>query len=184
MAIHLRTIPDEERRPEDDLVADFEAVRPKIFGALLDGVSAGLRNLPSVKLVSAPRLADFTKFMKAAEPGLGWEPGTFERAYRENRRDVTESSFEADLVAVAIRDFMQMRGPDGFEGTATQLLSALNGVGVVSEGIKNSRSWPTTPQGLGQRFERAAPLLRGKGFVVGRKHSGERTITIKRPQNP
>ena len=82
-------------------------------------------------------MADFAKWITAAEPGLGWEPGAFLKVYRENRRDVIESSFEADPVAVAIRDWMTAEHPEGWTGTATELLSALNG--RVSEGVRRSR---------------------------------------------
>ena len=35
-----------------------------------------------------------------------------------------------------------------------------------------------TPQGLGNMIERVAPLLRNKGILVERRHSGVRTISI------
>ena len=125
-------------------------------------------------------MADFAKSITAAEPGLGWEPGAFLSAYRENRRDVIESSFEADPVAVAIRDYVSAEHPEGWTGTATELLSALNG--RVSEGVRRSRIWPDTAQRLGNRIDRVAPLLRSKGFVVERRHSGQRLITIVPPK--
>jgi hypothetical protein len=180
VCIHLATIPEDKRQPEDELSALFEAKRPAILGALLDAVSAALRNLGSVRIERAPRMADFVKWVTAAESGLGWEPGQFLEAYRENRRDVTESSFEADPVAVAIRDYITAEHPQGWTGTATELLSGLNS--RVAEGVRKSRIWPLTAQALGNRLDRAAPLLRGKGFAVERRHSGVRTITITPPR--
>ena len=82
--VRLSTISDEARRPEDEFWAEFEAVRPHILGAALDAVSTALRNIGSV------RLADFLKWVIPAVPVLGFEPGDFETAYRENRRDVSE----------------------------------------------------------------------------------------------
>jgi putative DNA primase/helicase len=99
--------------------------------------------------------------------------------YRENRRDVIETTFEADLVAVAIRDWIGLDHPDGWTGTATELLTMLNA--RVNEATRRSKLWPLSAQGLGNRIDRVAPLLRNKGFVVERRHSGQRIIIIKPP---
>ena len=182
VTIHLATISEETRNPEDELIAAFEARRPGILGALLDAVSCALRNIDKVKLERSPRMADLAKWITAAEPALGWEPGQFLSVYRENRRDVIETSFEADAVAVAIRDYVVADHPEGWTGTATELLSALNG--RVNEGVRRSKLWPLSAQGLGNRIDRIAPLLRNKSFVVERRHSGQRHIIIKPPPAP
>jgi putative DNA primase/helicase len=182
ITIHLATITEEARDPEDELLAAFEAKRPIILGALFDAVSGALRNLSKTKLERTPRMADLAKWITAAEPALGWESGQFLAAYRENRRDVIETSFEADAVAVAIRDYVVGDHSDGWTGTATELLSALNA--RVSEGVRKSKLWPLSAQGLGNRIDRVAPLLRNKGFVVERRHSGQRHIIIKPPPAP
>lgn len=176
VTVHLRAITEEERRPEDDLWDAFERRVPNILGALLDAVCAALRNLASVRLQRSSRMADFEKWVTAAEAGLGWEEGTFSPIYRENRRNISDSAFEADPVAVAIRDFVIAECPEGYTGTATALLNALNG--RVAEGMRKSRLWPGHAQALGNRIERIAPLLRGKGFVVDRRRTGERLIVI------
>jgi hypothetical protein len=176
LTIHLTAISEQDRRPEDELLAEFERARPRILGALLDAVSRGLANIANVKLDRSPRMADFAKWITAAAPGLGWEPAAFMEAYTENRRDVSAAAFEADAVAVAIDTLLTTVHTDGFEGTATELLAAINQ--VVSEGTRKAKSWPTSAARLGDRLTRAAPLLKSKGYVVERRHSGARTITI------
>jgi putative DNA primase/helicase len=180
ITIHLATINEEARNPEDELLAAFEAKRPIILGALLDAVSGALRNLGKVRLQRAPRMADLAKWMTAAEPALGWDTEKFLAVYRENCRDVIETSFEADAVAVAVRDYIVAEhSDDGWTGTATELLTALNT--RVSDGVRRSKLWPLSAQGLGNRIDRIAPLLRNKGFLVERKHSGQRHIIIRPP---
>ncbi|KRQ14273.1 hypothetical protein AOQ71_13300 [Bradyrhizobium manausense] len=181
LTIHLKTIPEDARRPEDELEAEFEAARPRIISALCDAVSAALRNVSTVRLERSPRMADFVKWITAAESGLGWEAGDFMAAYNTNRRDVSETVFEADSVAVAIRSFMANEHPTaaGWEGTPTELLGELNN--RVTEGVRKSRSWPMTAQALGNRIDRIAPLLRAKGFTVERMRSTVRTIRIVAP---
>jgi putative DNA primase/helicase len=180
VTIHLRAIAENERRPEDELLADFEKARPRILGALLDAVSGALGNVDKVKLDRVPRMADFVKWVTAAEPGLGWEPGAFFAAYGENRRDVSEATFEADEVAVVIWKLITTERADGFEGTATELLEAINN--QVSEATRKKKYWPQNPAQLGNRVARAAPLLKAKGCILERRHSGDRIITIVPPQ--
>jgi putative DNA primase/helicase len=180
VTIHLRAIAENERRPEDELLTDFEKARPRILGALLDAVSRALGNVDKVKLDRVPRMADFVKWVTAAEPGLGWEPGAFFAAYGENRRDVSEATFEADEVAVVIWKLITAEPADGFEGTATELLDAINN--QVSEATRKKKYWPQNPAQLGNRVARAAPLLKAKGCTVERRHSGARIITIIPPQ--
>jgi Bifunctional DNA primase/polymerase, N-terminal len=180
LTIPLRAIPEDERRGETELWAEFEQARPRILGALLDAVSCALANIGSVKLDRVPRMADFAQWIVAAEPGLGWESGAFLGAYTVNRRDVAETAFEADAVAVAIDKLINPELPEGFQGTATELLNALNN--VVTESTRKSKYWPQDAARLGNRVSRAARLLRAKGYIIDRRHSGDRTITILPPQ--
>jgi putative DNA primase/helicase len=180
VTINLRVIAEEDRRPEDEMLAEFERARPHILGALLDAVSCAHGNVGKVRLDRAPRMADFVKWITAAEPGLGWEPGAFLVAYSENRSDVAESTFEADSVAMAIYKLVTTTHVDGFEGTATDLLALINS--LTSEGIRKSKYWPQTAAQLGNRVKRAAPLLRTKGCAVDRGKSGPRFIIVTPPQ--
>jgi putative DNA primase/helicase len=182
ITIHLRSIPEVDRRPEDEIRADFERATPGLLGALLTAVSAALRNMPSTKLSRSGRMADFEKLVTAAEPGLGWDHGSFQRAMRENRAEISESAFEADSVAVAIAKLVRRDHPDGLVATATELLARLNATDLVSDGVRKQRTWPATPQGLGNRIDRIAPLLKAQGFAVERRHSGTRTIIIVPPR--
>jgi hypothetical protein len=180
--VQLRVIDKCHRRTEKALFADFEARRPLILGALFDAVSAALRNLANVKLKQLPRMADFVEWTVAAESGLGWDVGEFEEVYYSNRSKVSEAAFEANPVAVAIRDFMASRmGVGAWEGTPTELLNALSP--CVSDATRRSRSWPTMPSVLGNRIERAKPLLREIGILVERHKATDRVITIVQTNN-
>lgn len=181
LTVHLRAIPENERQAEDEIWANFQCARPRLLGALLSAVSAALRNLPSTRLERSGRMADFEKLVTAAEPGLGWEAGSFQKVVRANRQEIVESAFEADSVAVAIAKLVRIEYPDGMTATATELLTKLNATDLVSDGVRKQRSWPGTPQGLGNRIDRISPLLKAQGFRVERRHSGVRMITIMPP---
>ena len=179
VTIHLRAIPEEDRRAEDELWDAFEAAWPRILGALLDAVSRAVRDIKQTKLSRAVRMADFEKWVTAAEPALGWAPGAFGAAYRDNRSEAAVTAFDADPVAGAIQDFVLRDHPTGWSGTPTDLLCALNG--RAPDTMRKQRVWPQTAQSLGNRVERIAPLLRSKGFAVDRRHSGARLIVIAPP---
>ena len=54
MIVEFLDMKPELRRDEAQFWREFEEVRPRVLGALLDAAAAGLRNLPSVKLDQPP----------------------------------------------------------------------------------------------------------------------------------
>ncbi len=182
IVVRLATIPDDKRRPEDELEAEWEKARPRVLGAICAALSTALKNIGKTRLARSGRMADFEKWITAAEPGLDWELGTFSRAYLSNRKDSAETAFEGDLVAMAIRELLVSDDCYYWTGTATELLNRL-GV-IVGESTRQMRLWPKTAQGLGNSLERSAPLLRGKGITIERKHSGVRSIILSRAREP
>lgn len=162
VAVQLPKISEQSRRPESEIWADFEEDRPAILGALLDGVSVALSRVDQVKLERQPRMADFTRWVTAAEPGLGWKDGAFLRAYAANRTEAIETGLESDYVAVAVRHLMS--GQELWEGTATELLDEL--ALHTKDEIKRGRCWPKNNRSLSNRVRRIAPALRAGGLTV------------------
>lgn len=177
--IHLPPIPEENRKDEAQFWAEFEKARPKIFGALLDAVSAGLRNIDSVHLDKLPRMADFAKWITACEEALPWPSGGFMEAYLGNREEAIETALEGDIVAVAIKNLLEER--EAWEGTASELLEALEV--FIDDTTKRSVAWPKNPKNLGNRLRRVATFLRASGIEVEflrEGHDRRRLIRLKR----
>src|SRR6516162_9450521 len=103
-------------------------------------------------------MADFAKWVSAAEPALGWESGTFLRAYIANRKAANELVLETP-VAEAVR---KLTLP--WTGTATELLAALDA--LVNMRTRRSRSWPESPRQLSNALRRLAPNFRHIGVFV------------------
>lgn len=181
VVINLATIPPERRQAEGDFWIEFAAVRGRILGALLDGVSRALSAIDSIQIERPGSMADFEKWSMAAAPAFGWSAEELQTAYRRNQAVVVDDTFEADAVAVAIRDFVMPKHPDGWEGAPAALQVELDE--VTPERIRKSRSWPKTPAQLGNRIKRAKPLLEHKGFTIERRHSGMRSIIIVPPRS-
>ena len=155
----LEAIPGERCRTEDELLGAFEADRPHILGALLDGVIQGLKMLPHTTLARLPRMADFAVWASACETAF-WPAGTFMSAYSGNRDEAVDNAIEADPVAAAVRTMMAERME--WKGTATDLLGVL--AEAAGERVANSKTWPANPRALSGRLRRVAPFLRKVGI--------------------
>jgi hypothetical protein len=177
LSLQLEPVPEEKRRTEQALWEEFETARPRILGALLDAVAAGMRALPSVKVVKLPRMADFALWAEACLRGAGFPAGTFLGAYEANRADVNLLALEASPVATVI--LTQFERPFTFEGTAAELLEKVNG--WADEATKKAKGWPQKPNVLAGILRRAAPNLRRAGLRVEfDRDRRQRTVAIER----
>jgi hypothetical protein len=180
VVVNLVSIAPDRRRTEAEFWLEFESVRPRIIGALLEGAQRALADIDRIQIERPGRMADFEKWSMAAAPAFGWTAVEFQSAYRKNQTSVVDDTFEADAVAVAIHDFVTRHHSAGWEGSPTDLLIALDN--TVPERTRAARSWPKSPAQLGNRVKRAKPILEHKGFAIDRRHSGTRSITIVPPR--
>jgi hypothetical protein len=175
--LNLPAIPPEKRKTEREFWRDFEEVRPRLLGALLDAASAALRNLDRVVLDESPRMADATRWVSAAESVLGWPEGSFANAFLTNQDRMVEAALETNLVAVAVKSFMKdYREGEEWVGRPTKLLEELRS--MVSEEDQRSNSWPKSANALGYWLRRLAPQLRTVGIEFegeGRESGSDRS---------
>ena len=150
----------EMRRDEAQFWREFEEVRPRILGALLDAVVAGLGNLPNVTLDQPPRMADFALWVKACEESLGMKPGEAMTAYQSNRTETHNLALESSLLYEPVAELAN----EGFSGTVAELYDRLNR--MKSEGVRRSVRWPKAPSALGSALRRMASNLRAVGIDI------------------
>ena len=167
-SVILNLRPIERYRDEQLFWSDFEAARP----ALLDAVATALVAHDDVPAPNV-RMADFARWVAAAEPALDCESGVFMSAYRENRAGAVHLILEASIVASPVQKLVEI---DDFEGTAAELLTRL--ADHVDEETRKQRSWPKRPHTLGGQLKRIAPALRRVGIVV--EHDRDRSRRIIR----
>jgi hypothetical protein len=146
-------IPEQNRRPESEFWAAFDAAHAKLLGAVLDRVSAGLRERPTVKPAQLPRMADFALFAAACECGAGEKPN-FLSAYADNQAGAHEQALDASPIPAALLALMDDR--DTWEGKPADLLAALG----THAPNPASRDWPKRPNVLTNKLRRLAPDLR------------------------
>ena len=150
----------ELRRDEAQFWHEFEEVRPRILGALLDAASAGLGNLPNVRLEQPPRMADFALWVNACEESLGMKPGEALTAYQYNRAETHNLALESSPLYEPVAELAQ----EGFSGTVTELHARLSS--MMSEGVRRSVRWPKAPNALGNALRRMASNLRAVGIEI------------------
>jgi 5S rRNA maturation endonuclease (ribonuclease M5) len=105
--IHPPKIEDDARRDEDEFWAAFKDALPGILGALLDAVSRAVSRIDALELDRPPRMADFARWVVAAEPALGIDEGAFLTAYRANRQQGQALALEANEVTAAIYEHVK-----------------------------------------------------------------------------
>jgi energy-coupling factor transporter ATP-binding protein EcfA2 len=161
LLVDLDTI--SKRRDEEQLWNDFRQAQPEILGALLNAVVTGIENWPSIQLTDPPRMADFARWITAAETGLGWSSGTFMKAYHENIDIGTSTALEQSSLTQALREIMTCRKT--WKGSATELLNDLR-ESADWPGGREPMDWPRSPSALGNKLRRLAPSLELEGIKI------------------
>ena len=168
IALMLPTIDDAARRDERAFWAAFDAVRPRILGALLDALVLVIRDADAIDLPEMPRMADFARRAAAAAPALAWTAEECLAAYTANRLGADQSALEGSPLAAAIEALIADGG--AWHGTASALLEAL--AAQVPEAVARQRTWPQTARALSGHLRQIAPSLRRAGIDVTTSRSG------------
>ena len=180
IVLNLPVIDPGTRRQESGFWKEFEAAKPRIFGAILDALAGALRMAPSVHLSRLPRLGDFAVWVTAAEQALGWHPNTFMAAYWVNQRHAIEAGIEASPVGSTL--VAHMEGRTSWIESPTELLATLSD---LAGPLAKSRAWPQSPKGLKNALVRLAPSLRKVGITWTQEEGNARRYQITRtPQQP
>lgn len=177
--VSLRVISETERRTEADLWAELEEARPRLLGSILDAVACALKNFDTVKMNKLPRMADYARWVTAAEPALGWDRGTFVKAFESSAAEFNELIADDDILVASLAKFFAARDRTAFHGTVGNLLDALNE--IAEERVRKSIRWPATATKLGGKLRRMAPTLRTQGYQVEFHRAAKRTVFIEPP---
>jgi putative DNA primase/helicase len=196
IVLRLSAFAGRERREESAILSDLEVAAPGILAGLLDGVSAALAGGESHAAARGalgdapkppgplPRMADFARWVWSAEPALGWEPGTFLRAYEMQQSESDEVALEHDAVAQALLRLPGLAEAGRWEGTATTMWQELLGL-FEQDGCPKPAGWPRAPNRLVGRLRELAPALRAHGidFASLRTATSRLLVVTRRPMS-
>ncbi len=169
ISLHLPTIQAKDRAFETDFWEKFAKAQPHILAALLDATSHALGNVAQVTLSERPRMADFARWVTAAEPAPKWPDGAFLAAYAANRKEAAEVALDGNAVASAVLTLVREQGR--WRGTASELIAHLRMLYPVL--TESAEAFPRQAASFGAELRRVTPLLRTHGVKVEHLREGK-----------
>jgi hypothetical protein len=176
----LPMLDEETQLGDQEFWALFNESRPRILGALLDGVAGALRGARDIHLdgYGRIRMIDFARWAEAGCRALGFEEGEFLTAFVANQERALRILFKQDLVAQAVALLMERQAR--WAGNTKELLPAL--CKAVKEAKRSAmlseKGWPPNDVWLGRKLRRSAIVLRKVAeieinFDVNLRQTGE-----------
>lgn len=177
LIVDLPKLTEENTITEGEMKERLDAGSGRTMGGVLDAVSCALRRMDEVKLSHLPRMADFAKWVTAAEEALGWRDESFLSVYKQNRGIAVVSVIENNPVTSRI---IAMAEQESFNGTVTELLTRLNGAAAGSEDYQ-SQQWPRNAKRLGEIIKRTSDAIRSQGIEISTRRSEKgNVVSIKK----
>jgi hypothetical protein len=161
--ILIELSPPAARREEDELLREFEKVRPAILGGLLDTLvkASVLRRKFKIPGEATPRMADFARWGEATAQALGYEPKRFLNFYLRNIERQIEEVLTSDPVASAMLCL-----PEGeWIGTMAELKDYLESYNAKAA---SQKSWPSNAPALGKKLNTIKEALEKGGIKFER----------------
>lgn len=184
--ISMHRVCENERMPESQLYADFNAMKAGVLGNIFTIIAKAMELYPSVQLKELPRMSDFARMGYAVAEAAGYGGDNFIRAYKRVLEKQTEMALNSNPVAQAAVFLTSKTGH--WEGTASSfLLLQFNGDYQMSEDerntaqyLKDNAFWPRNASILGQRLNRAESTLKALGIEM--VHSTDKKPVYKNGQ--
>ncbi len=164
--IELSRFPENQRKDRGSLLADFEAMRPRLMGAIADTLSKAMRIVGSITVDRLPRLADWTIWSCAAAEALGIGQDRFLEAYRRSIQTQNDEILESEPLCVVMTAFMADKRPF-HEDTPAGLFKKLCAVAEEIE-VENERRWPKGTQAFARKLNELSHTLAAAGLEVSR----------------
>jgi len=176
--IQLNRIPTTERKPEQNLWAEFERDKEAIIKGIFSVLSEAVAIKPNIKLSRYFRMADYTVWGCAIAEALGHSKEVFLNAYYGNIQTQNKKVIEGNVVGLLILKLMEME--EEWTGTPTELLQKLTDI-AEEQGINtNTRGFPKVAHVLTRRLNELKTNLLEVGIEYQTWHSTYRYIGLKR----
>lgn len=173
--------------PYEIINAEFEANRPKLFGAMLDLLVETLRALDSMTPSSEFRMADFARFGRAVAVATGGRQEDFDEAYRLNvSQQLTDTFEDAPMCRVLEKFAINYASRKPWVGTADELLRKLRELAHATQDADGRRDLPNAARWLSTRLGELAPAMANRGVSVRRlpRTNAARLWEVSTPQMP
>lgn len=158
LSLRLPTMPEGQRKTEEELRRRLEELRPEILGFLCKALSCALRNFDNVETPTSVRMADAAKWLVAAEPALGVPEGTMLNVIISSQNDIVIESMYKNSLAIALINCIET---NAFEGHVAELFT------IIQE-YREKTDWtfPKTASHLSNNLRQLRPALEKIGVIV------------------
>lgn len=172
----------EKRSSQAKIDKQFEELRPKMIGALLDITAYGWSHPIQDEPEDLPRMADFALWVIACEKALEWDTGTFLAVYNESRDTTLEDAINDDRLANAIKAHTALYANEEnkyeYSVKSTDLFKELCDAAGVDRNHP-PRGWPSTVQSMGRAISRISLGMRKQGYhIISKRDDSKRRLKI------
>src|SRR5215204_1774534 len=201
-----KRLPDDKRRSESEVLAEFERMKPQLLGYIMDILVKALQLKANLNLDRLPRMADFAIWGEAIAQALGYKESEFLTAYYANIGAQNVEAIEATILGPVLVKFVNnlilikqgqqvqpvvdSQGDSDlstkvllWEGRPDDLLRALNDVAIKPEfriDIQKIRGWPKKGNQLTKILRPMLSNLRegyGLAITIDSDTTGKKTGT-------
>ena len=158
LPINLDPISDTQRVTDSLLWPAWEHARPRVLGALLDLASNVKALLPSIKLDSHLRMADFMEILAAVDQ-ITQSAGS--ARYRTKMNSLATDSLTGDPFVAEITNALDPG--EEWEGTSAELLDLVT---PTADRWRPPKLWPTDARRVTTLLRRQAPVMRKAGWTA------------------
>jgi hypothetical protein len=173
--VELERLPQDIGYISDDKIKDeFDNLHPKLLGSICSIISVALKNYPNLKITNLPRMAKPSKWITAAESGLGWKHRHFIKEHSKNQKMIAGESCEQNSLIRAIISLLESIDSGKFIGTSSYLFNCLN-----QNQNEQPADWPKTANSMSRMIKNLIPVLEKIGIKVEyTRQSNQRLIIL------
>lgn len=174
LQFNFTSIEGERLETDQDLMEEFQKVKPKLLGFIFQALSIYMEEKEDVEVERyVIRLTEFQKVAKIINQivfGDDEETDTIEDLLDNNKNVMTIQLLEENPVAVLILEFMKYKTE--WNGSVTKLYDELDTVALRMRMERNNRLYPKHPASLSRRLNSIASSLKLAGITFQIKPDG------------
>lgn len=174
LQFNFTSIEGERLETDQDLMEEFQKVKPKLLGFIFQALSIYMEEKEGVEVERyVIRLTEFQKVAKIINQivfGDDEETDTIEDLLDNNKNVMTIQLLEENPVAVLILEFMKYKTE--WNGSVTKLYDELDTVALRMRMERNNRLYPKHPASLSRRLNSIASSLKLAGITFQIKPDG------------
>ncbi|MEZ9275520.1 ATP-binding protein [Vibrio sp. 10N.286.54.B2] len=170
--IKLKPMPEGERRTEQELKKELDALKPNLFGALLTLSSKVLAELPNAKVTCPARMMDFAQWLSALEVVLKLPVGKLQKVYANNVKSLMASGTADDSLTISLQKLVKtLKLGEVWRSTPSALLDKLYE-------FENSQFLPRGASALTAKLKGQEASLNANGIYLEFGRGSERYVIV------